>query len=120
METVKLSYGRTKLELRLPEGHPVQVLEPNAQRASGSQEEILQAALAKPIASPSLAELTQDAKTILIITNDNTRPMPSWLTIPAIVGSFCHPASHYDITILIATGLHRPMTGEEMREQFGE
>ena len=46
--------------------------------------------------------------------------MPSNLTIPAMIKSFCFPDTNYDITILIATGLHRPMTKEEMQEQFGD
>ena len=120
MDTVRLSYGRGHLELRLPEGHPVQILEPKEYAAPGTPEAILQYALENPIGAPGLAALTQSAKKILIITNDHTRPMPSRLTIPAIVSHFCRPEEDYDITLLVATGLHRPMTGKEMAEQFGE
>ncbi|MCL2121213.1 MAG: nickel-dependent lactate racemase [Clostridiales bacterium] len=120
MKSVFLPYGRTKLELSLPEGHPVQILEPGAYPRVNAAEDILQAALAKPIGSPGLDELTREARKILILTNDNTRPMPSSFTIPAMVSHFYHPAEYYTITILIATGLHRPMTQAEMREQFGD
>ena len=35
-------------------------------------------------------------------------------------GHLFHPERYYDITILIATGLHRQMTEEEMEEQYGK
>ena len=119
METVQLLYGRTSLELQLPEGNSVQVLESQEYTSDRVPEDILRQALDNPIGSPGLKALTEEARKILIITNDNTRPMPSRFTIPAIIGSFCHPEEKYSITILIATGLHRPMTEEEMLEQFG-
>ena len=139
-KTVSLSYGRSSLSLRLPEGHPVQILEPRAitpkyesayasthgpehtpeRKPAHAPAQILRDALDFPIGSPALRTLTETAQRILIITNDHTRPMPSRLTIPAILGSFHKPPDDYEITILVATGLHRPMTAEEMREQFGE
>ena len=127
-KTVSLSYGRSKLALRLPEGHPVQILEPRViTPAQGPEHEsahtpaqILRQALDHPIGAPTLRRLTEKAQKILIITNDHTRPMPSRDTIPAILASFHKPPDDYTITILVATGLHRPMTPEEMREQFGE
>ena len=119
-KSVDLLYGKSQIKLELPEGKPIQMLESTPYAPAGSPEAILRDALAQPIGSPGLAALTQTARKILLITNDNTRPMPSRLTIPAIIGSFFHPEAFYDITILIATGLHRPMSPEEMREQFGD
>jgi len=117
--SINLLYGKSTLALQLPEGNAVQILESKETGIPGDAGDILRRALASPIASPGLAELTETAKKILIITNDNTRPMPSRLTIPAIIGSFRYPEENYEIAILIATGLHRPMTEDEKLEQFG-
>ena len=119
-KTVHLLYGKSTLALRLPDGNDVRILESVDCLTAADGGDVLRRALDSPIASPGLGELTASVKKILIITNDNTRPMPSKLTIPAIIGAFRHPQERYEITILIATGLHRPMTEDEMYEQFGE
>jgi nickel-dependent lactate racemase len=122
MNIVQLLYGKSSLELHLPDGNPVRILaSDDAQygRYGHDPTGLLRQAIACPIASPGLAELTEAAKKILIITDDHTRPMPSSLTIPAIIDGFRRPADQYEVTILVATGLHRPMTEEEMLERFG-
>jgi len=119
-KAVLLPYGKGHIELALPEGKDYQFIYPRKITPGLSEEEIVLRALNSPINSKSLRELTKDVKKILIITNDNTRPMPSRITIPTIIRSFFYPHTYYDITILIATGLHRKMTSEEMIEQFGE
>ena len=119
-KTWTLLYGKGHARVTTEEDMEVQVLESRDLPHSADQKEILRKALAHPIGSRSLGELTKDVRKILIITNDNTRPLPSALTLPEIIGSFYYPADHYEITILIANGLHRPMTLQEMEEQYGE
>ena len=119
MKVIDLPYGREKIQLRLPKNQRCQILEPKAYTTEATADQILNHALENPIGSPKLREMTKAAKKILIITNDHTRPMPSTLTIPAMIGRFFAPEEEYNITILIATGLHRPMTQQEMLEQFG-
>ena len=113
-----IPFGKTTISFHPPDNRPVQLIAAKPFPAPPDQLKIVTDALNSPINSPTLKELTRDVKKILIITNDNTRPMPSRLTIPAIIRAFCHPESAYDITILIATGLHRAMMREEMDEQF--
>lgn len=117
---VQFPYGKSFLPIEYPEDGNFQLIRGNKIEPSASGEEIVNHALENPIASPTLAELSKDAKKIVIITNDNTRPMPSKITLPAIIGHLFHPERYYDITILIATGLHRQMTEEEMEEQYGK
>ena len=117
---IRLPYGRRRLELRLPETIRHEVVQAASPAPVSGPAEILDAALRAPIQSPTLRELTRTARRIVIITDDNTRPMPSRLTLPAILRQFARPESEYDITILVATGLHRPMTTAEQEEQFGK
>lgn len=120
MKEYQLPFGKKKISLRLPADRQIQLIEPQRDPLPQNQTEILENALNNPINSLPLSNLTRQARKVLIITNDNTRPMPSKLTIPALVRSFYYPETYYDITILIATGLHRQMTREEILEQFGE
>ena len=119
MQTIQMLYGSGTMELRIPQDSYCQILESRTQSVVSDPEKILRDALENPIGSADIRELTKTAKTILIITNDNTRPMPSNLTIPALIGQFFYPKEHYDITILIAAGLHRAMTDAEIRQQLG-
>jgi nickel-dependent lactate racemase len=114
-----LQYGKGSIRFVPPPGTEVQLIEPRIHPAPSDQAAVVQQALDHPVNSPTLKELTAHVKKILIITNDNTRPMPSKITIPLIIGAFCRPVETYDLTILIATGLHRKMTPEETVEQFG-
>ncbi|MCL1854249.1 MAG: nickel-dependent lactate racemase [Clostridia bacterium] len=119
MKPIHLPYGRDEMELRLPEGLQCQILEPKAYDPGASADEILKNAMENPIGSPGLRAISRSAKRTLLITNDHTRPMPSTLTIPAIMRNLGTGKEDGRPTILIATGLHRPMTQQEMHEQFG-
>ena len=101
----KLPYGKRFIELDLNKLGSVQLVEPNPVLNERDEEVIVREALEHPMGSISLKELTKGVKKILIITNDNTRPMPSKITIPAIIRSFYWDERYYDITILIANGL---------------
>ncbi|OUO75945.1 hypothetical protein B5F53_17910 [Blautia sp. An249] len=119
-ETCKIPYGKGYISYVMKDPDRYQILEPGPSAQESSEEAILREALDHPIGTKKLHELTREKKKILIITNDNTRPMPCRITIPAILKSFYYPETYYDITILIANGMHREMTEEEKREQFGE
>ena len=119
-QILKLPYGKTFLELNMEHFPDAQVIVPKETKAPAEEVQIVRDALAHPIGSKSLKELTKAVKKIVIITNDNTRPMPSRITLPEIIRSFYHDERYYDITILIATGLHREMTEEEKIQQYGE
>ena len=52
---------------------------------------------------------------------DITRPVPNSFTLPPILKALAEGGIGVDgVTILIATGLHRPATGEEIRKIVGE
>ena len=108
------------MELSIPDECPCRILETRVNKPACSAEEIVNNAIRNPIESSGLPVLTQTAKKVLIVTNDNTRPMHSAVTLPALINNFRYPDTHYDITILVATGLHRAMTQDELIEQLGE
>jgi nickel-dependent lactate racemase len=73
-----------------------------------------------PIGSPSLAEIARGRRSACIVISDITRPVPNPLILPPIldvVEQAGLPRSA--VTILIATGGHRPSTEEEKKRLVG-
>ena len=85
-----------------------------------SERETVENALAHPVASPTLKALAAGRKRVAVITSDHTRPVPSRITMPLLLRDIRSASPDAEITIIIATGCHRAMTEDEMRERFGE
>ena len=122
MQTIPLPYGTTTLDLHIDEKYlealveaPMGALEPDP-----SEEELIACALRAPIGTPPLAELARGKKRVVIVTSDHTRAVPSKLTLPHLLAEVRRGNPQADITILIATGLHRATTQAEQRRMFGE
>jgi nickel-dependent lactate racemase len=80
----------------------------------------VRAALKTPVGSPSLRDLAKGKDSVVIITSDHTRPVPSKITIPLLLEEIKKGSPAARITILVATGMHRNMTDGEIKERFGE
>jgi len=122
MKTVLFPYGKNKLSYSFDERRLAGVLEPSIAsyipEADGA--ELISRAMACPIASPKLSELSKGKKKVVIIASDHTRPVPSKLIIPPMLSEIREGNPRADITILIATGCHRGTTVDELVAKFGE
>ena len=97
------------------------ILTPAAHNSSNlSGEAIVREALQNSIGTPSLRELAKDKSRIVLVTSDHTRAMPSSITLPILLSEIRLGNPDADITILIATGLHRATTEAEQRSMFGD
>ena len=118
---IEIPYGRGTQTLHVPEGRLRAVLTPRHTGLSqGTQAQIVEEALAHPIASPPLRELAQGQRRVLVITSDHTRPVPSRVTLPPLLAEIRAGYPSAEITILIATGMHRPTTEGELRAKMGD
>ncbi|SNT36111.1 Nickel-dependent lactate racemase [Granulicella rosea] len=110
-----VAFGRTGLTLDLPEGPRYEVLHAHSAAAIADVDAALAAALDAPIGCASLAELARGKRTAAISVCDITRPAPNRVTLPPLLRRL-HAAGmrHEDITICIATGLHREATRAEL------
>ncbi|MBN1346377.1 MAG: nickel-dependent lactate racemase [Phycisphaerae bacterium] len=98
------------------------VLRPDHAKVLSDQAGAVAEALAKPIGSPPLARIAK-AKVggqVVIVISDITRPVPNAKILHPIL-DVLRAAGHKSeaITILIATGMHRPSTPEERVELVG-
>jgi len=117
---VNLAFGKTGLTVELPEGFQYQVLEARSARPLPDWHASLDAALDAPIGAPPLAELARGKHTAAISVCDITRPAPNAKTLPFILRRLHQAGLRAEgITIVIATGLHRAATAEEIRQICG-
>ncbi len=116
-----LKYGKTGLEIQYADTPGfVGVLEPQHQPALANPAEAVRHSLKYPIATSSLVALATGRKDAVIVISDNTRPVPNPLLLPPILASLEEAGiPTAAITILIATGLHRPNEGEELDRLIG-
>ena len=122
MKTKKIPYHKTETELHIDEKYIRGILTSRTEEyvPDGVPEDIIRRALAEPIGSESLQSLSKKARRIVIVTSDHTRAVPSKKTLPIMLEEIRRVNPYADITILIATGLHRKTTVEEQRSMFGD
>ncbi|MDO5708702.1 MAG: nickel-dependent lactate racemase [Coriobacteriales bacterium] len=122
MRTIALPYGTGALELHVDDKHLLTVIETKMGELEpeGSEEALVCDALSNPIGTPCLRDLARGKQRVTIVTSDHTRAVPSKLTLPLLLAEVRAGNPTADITILIATGLHRPTTEEEQRRMFGD
>ena len=120
MKEVKLPYGKEFIELEVDDNVDILVSQAGEFKAEKSEEDLVRDALLNPIGSEKLSDLVKGKEKITIITSDHTRPVPSHITMPILLEEIRSTNPEADITILIATGFHRPTTHEELVNKFGE
>lgn len=120
--TIPIPYYTSTLDLHVEEENLKAVLTAKMHgfHAEKSQEQLVLDALEHPVGSPRLRTLAEGKRNIVIVTSDHTRAVPSKITLPLLLKEIRSGNPDADITILIATGLHRPTTEEEQRRMFGD
>src|SRR5512140_3743940 len=115
-----LAFGKTGIAVDLPEGYRYRGLEARSAAPLEDPEAALEAALDHPIGTPPLAELARGKRSAAISVCDITRPAPNRQTLPPVLRRLeWAGVPPENITVLIATGLHRPATEAEIREIVG-
>ena len=114
------AFGKTGLTVSLPDGPRYSVVEGRSADALEDAAAAIGAALDHPIGSKPLVELAAGKRTAAISVCDITRPAPNSQTLPPLLERLHDAGIPVDgITILIATGLHRCATGEEIKSILG-
>jgi nickel-dependent lactate racemase len=114
---VGLAYGRGRLDVELPP--TTQVVEPAPGPPLPDPARALAAALRDPVGCPPLAELARPGQRVALAVCDATRPQPRRLVVPQVLAELEGKVADEDVTILVATGTHRPNTEAELEEMLG-
>jgi len=113
---VRLAYGRTGLDVELPDD--ALVVSPSDAPARADERGDFRAAVRSPYGAPPLRELIGSHERVVIVTSDVTRATPNERLIPWILDEIAHVPPE-QITVLIGTGSHRATTPAEMLAMFG-
>jgi len=118
---INCAFGRTGLTLELPAGFDYRVLEARSAVPLRDAPTAIAQALDSPVGRAPLAEMARGKHSAAISVCDITRPAPNREVLPPLLARLeAAGIPRHGITILIATGLHRPATEAEFREICGE
>lgn len=118
---IEIAYGRGSLAVELPAGAvPTVIRKAVLPKLPGNAVAIRQA-LDQPIGARPLRELARGRRSACILICDITRPVPNRLFLRPMIETMASSGIPLDrITVLVATGLHRPNEGEELAELVGD
>lgn len=118
---MEVPYGNSEIQFGVSEERLLGILRPrNVSAAKDAYSTVLEA-LHNPVDGLGLSSAAKRGGTVVLVTDDFTRPTPS--------GQICEPIidqlnslgiDDSSVAILAAGGLHRPMTKDELQEKFGK
>jgi nickel-dependent lactate racemase len=115
MKEAEFAFGKHGIRFLLPEGFHYETVESHTASALTDPDQALNYAVDHPVAGPPLSVLAQGKQTAAIAVCDITRPAPNSRTLPPLLRRLHSSGIPVEgITILIATGLHRAATPEEI------
>lgn len=121
MRTFELKYAKGTVTFQLAEANVLGELLPNEVPVALKDEAEVRRALAEPIGTPRLREIVRAGETVVIVTSDITRPMPSYRVLPAVIDELgAAGVAPEDITVVLALGSHRAHTEDEKKQLVGE
>jgi nickel-dependent lactate racemase len=116
----EMKYGKKGLVLDLPADIDATLIRKQAMPVLKDPEKSIQAAFANPVHCKTLREEAKGCRSACILICDITRPVPNGQILPTLIKELIEAGMNPEtITILVATGLHRPSEGEELRELVG-
>ena len=116
---ISIPYGRKQLSWEQPcDGLLTSRVDELKSEKTGR--ELVEAAMEHPIGTPKLSELAAGKKTCTIIISDHTRPVPSRDILPPMLRQLREGNPEIQVTLLVATGFHRPTTTAELEAKLGQ
>jgi nickel-dependent lactate racemase len=116
MPTIQLGYGRGTVPFEF-EGGRFRVLEPEAGDERPLTDAEVGAILDDPVDSQPLEDIVSPGESVLVVVSDATRATGSAQVVHLLVRRLVAlGVAPYDLRLIFATGIHRPVTREEKAE----
>jgi nickel-dependent lactate racemase len=116
----KFRFGKRWIEVSVPDELQAQVIMSHTASAVEDEPAAVGRALDHPIGCEPLIDMARGKKTAAISVCDITRPAPNLITLPPLLKRLHEAGIPVEgITILIATGLHRAATEDEVNTIVG-
>jgi lactate racemase len=117
---IHLAYGKRGLDVEVPEKNLAKVLSLGSTPPLADADKSIEQSLLNPIGSQPLGHLAKNARSVCIAVCDITRPVPNRRLLSPVLRTLEQSGVRREsITILIATGLHRPSTPAERELMLG-
>jgi nickel-dependent lactate racemase len=118
---MQMLYGREGMTIDLPPGARPTVIAKRPLPRHADPHAAVERALAEPVGARPFDQLVRGRKSACILICDVTRPVPNQLFLrPLIERMLAAGIPRERISVLVATGLHRPNLGEELAEVVGD
>jgi len=118
---VEIAFGRRQLEVALPEGAQPTMIRKTSLPKLADQQLAVRQALDHPVEAKPLRTLAAGRQSACILICDITRPVPNKLFLrPMIEDLIAAGVPAEKISVLVATGLHRPNEGAELEKLVGD
>jgi len=83
--------------------------------------DVVSKVIKEPIGTEAIGKQELNGKSVAIITDDWARPTPAYEAIPVILDELKSTGvSDSDITFITASGMHNPMTKEDLERKLGK
>jgi len=112
---VKLFYGKTEVEVDIPDKNLMAILEPKDVKPLYDIKGEISRSLKSPMASGKIRDIVKPHMKIAVLCDDYTRKTPAHLILPPILDELKSASvDRENIKIIIALGTHRPATEQEI------
>jgi nickel-dependent lactate racemase len=115
----RFPYGNSILKARIPAENISQVLTRHHARGLKNPTDAIVNGLRFPIGSLPLTGRLHESDRVVVIVTDNTRACPDDRLLPPILAELEQELPRENITIIVALGLHPPLSKEELIKKLG-
>lgn len=120
-QDIEIAYGHGVLPIQLPDGAVPTVIRKAVLPKLPDNHAAILHAFDHPVEAPPLRDLVKGRRSACILICDITRPVPNRLFLRPMIEAMIEGGVPRDaITVLVATGLHRPNEGAELLELVGD
>lgn len=116
----RVSYGKKTISFDIPKNFSIDTVDTKKTPTIDNVYEKTQKSLMNPINSASLPDLIKGKKTACIVVTDITRKCPDKDLLVPILEILEKEIPKENITILIASGMHKKMSNNEKIEKYGK
>jgi len=121
MSVISISYGKGHLPVRIPADVEATIVRKKPLPKLHDAAAAIRQALDQPVGARPFREIARGKKSACILICDITRPVPNHLFLRPMIEDLMASGMAADkITVLVATGLHRPNEGAELAELVGD
>ncbi len=118
---IEIAFGRGFLPVSLPAGAEPTIIRKAVLPKLPDNSAAVREALDHPIDAPPLRDLARGKRSACILICDITRPVPNHLFLRPMIETMAASGIPLErVTVLVATGLHRPNEGAELAELVGD